>query len=229
MEKSVGSFVHVWHLKWSHHQESKLRKWIDQLSDEEKIKADRFVYDRDRRRYIISHGFLRSVLSKYFNRAPREIQFGEGVHNKPFILADQGSNLHFNLSHALDVAVVAVSDRPVGIDIEYIDANFPFAEVISQFMSEKEKSDFLRLSPSQQMKAFYYCWTRKEAYVKALGHGLSYPIRKITVPIKEESIQSWIDENQPNEPKQWHMNHLSYLSGYVGAVVHQASHVVFAD
>lgn len=224
----MGSFVHVWHIKWSH-QDGELWKWMDQLSIEEKIKAGRFIYNHDRRRYIISHGFLRSVLSKYFNRTPSEIRFGEGVHNKPFILANQEPIIHFNLSHAADVAVVAVSDRPVGIDIEYLDANFPFVEVISQFMSEKEKSDFLRLSPSEQMKAFYYCWTRKEAYVKALGKGLSYPIRKITVPIKEELIQNWIDENQPNEPNQWRMNHISYITGYVGAVVHQASHVVFAD
>lgn len=227
MEKKHATFVHIWHIKWGSNKEEELKRWLDRLSDDEKSKADRFVYDSDRQRYIVSHGFCRLILSGYLHTEPKEIQFGEEENNKPIVLPEEKPPIHFNLSHTSNVAMLAVSNRPVGIDIEYLDPNLAFEEMISQFMSEQEESVFLSLPSSQRVKAFYSCWTRKEAYVKALGRGLFYPIKKITVSMKEESMKSWKDDSQPNEPKRWKMDHIGYIPGYVGAVVHQGDKVVY--
>lgn len=226
MQENRATFVHVWHITWDRLTEDKRRTWMGQLSDDEKSKVERFVYDSDRDRYLVSHGFCRSVLGIYLHREPKEIQFGEEENNKPIVQTENRPPIHFNLSHSMNAAVVAVSNRPVGIDIEYLNPTLPFEEMIPQFMSEHEKSVFLRLSSSQQVKAFYCCWTRKEAYVKALGQGLSYPIKEITVSMTEGSITAWKDDYQPNEPKRWKMDHIGYIPSYVGAVVHQGDQIV---
>mgnify|MGYP001948364061 CR=1 FL=1 len=224
--KEQTVFVHIWPILWGDSIRENQIWWYDWLSEAEKSKAERFSCEADRRRYILSHGYCRSILSRYVHQRPDKIQFAEEKNQKPIIKTDPHLSIHFNLSHSSHVAVVAVSNRPIGVDIEWLDSTLVRKELVDQFMSEQEKEVFFRLSSSRQKKAFYYCWTRKEAYVKALGEGLFYPIKKITVPLNDETNLTWSDEEQPHEPKRWRMDHIGEISGYVGAVVHQGKNVV---
>lgn len=223
----METFVHVWPIKWNSENMDECLKWMEWLSEEEKNKAERFVRQSDRYQYIVAHGFCRLILSRYVKQQPHEIQYGQEQKHKPIVVLKPDSpTVHFNLSHAGKVAVVAVSNRPVGIDVEWMDASLVRVEMVEQFMSEQEKSTFFRLPTSQQKEAFYRCWTRKEAYVKALGEGLFYPIRKITVPLGRQPVRSWTDDVRPDEPQKWNMEQIETPPGYMGAVVHQGQKVV---
>jgi 4'-phosphopantetheinyl transferase len=221
-----STFVHVWSIQWDGKAERQIQAWFDWLSEKERTQAIQLVKESDRQRYILSHGFCRLILSRYLNQEPKAIQFGEEKNHKPIVQTASTSPIHFNLSHASNVAVVAVSDRPVGIDVEWMNPVLVTKEMVDQFMSEEEKSIFFRLPLSQRKKAFYHCWTRKEAYLKALGEGLVYPIQQITVSLKGEKNLTWKDEFQPNEPKRWNMNSIGTISDYVGAVVHQGRKLI---
>lgn len=138
------------------------------LTPSERIRANKYVRQADRVRYIIGHGVQRLVLGRYLNIAPGLIEFGLGINNKPYIFNDTDTN--FNLSHSGDYILLAVSAIPVGCDVEYIDYNFSFAEILPNYFSTKEANYIYEATPHER---FYKLWTRKEALLKGTGEGLN--------------------------------------------------------
>lgn len=211
--------IHIWQIELDSYQ-TKIPEMMLMLSHEERYQAQQFRFVQDQQRYVISHGCLRMILGQYLHIAPQEVQLGVQAAGKPVVKFPKQPVIHFNLTHAGQLAAVAVSEKPVGVDIEQIDHNMRFDEVVPQFMSVHEQAIFRRLPMNLKATAFYCCWTRKEAYVKALGKGLGYPIKQVTVSLSQQ-IEPWKDEYDPDEQKKWHMFHLKVPHGYMGAVVGQ--------
>jgi len=156
------------------------------LSADETERAERFHFDRDRHRFIVAHIALRDILSRYLDCEPNEITFSVNPYGKPELT---NHNLEFNLSHSGDFALIAVTQKyKVGVDVEYIRSNSDPESIAERFFSTSEFSELISLPPEQRTTGFFNCWTRKEAYIKAQGLGLSLPLDSFDVSLT------------PNEP-----------------------------
>lgn len=153
------------------------------LSPDELDRAARFHFPRDRDRFIARRGILREILSRCLDQAPGDLQFQYTPLGKPYLA---GTPIHFSASHSNALALCAVSSQEVGIDVEQICPDFPFMEVARRFFREAELSYLESLPPADQRRSFYALWTRKEAYLKALGLGLSAGI-EAPIPLASDA------------------------------------------
>jgi 4'-phosphopantetheinyl transferase len=146
------------------------------LSHDEKRRANRFYFEKDRDSFIIGRGILRAVLGAYLGQSPRTIHFQYGPNGKPGLQPRSRPVLYFNLTHSEEFAVYAFSrDCELGVDLECLREIGNAEDIASRFFSPDECADLLSLNPDQRKEAFFNCWTRKEAYLKAVGDGLSVP------------------------------------------------------
>ena len=166
--------LHIWCALASEH-EAALQRYTRLLSADELQRAGRLRLPRHRERFIISTGLLRALLGKYLDCRPESIQISRTLQGKPFLpAAFSPAPITFNLSHSRDAVLFAVRLRePVGIDVEYMRDNLDFIALAERFLSVQEYRTVSSLSGAQQKAAFYTCWTRKEAYLKATGKGLA--------------------------------------------------------
>ena len=163
-----------------HVDDDERRELTALLSADERMRADAFVHDRDRRRFIVVHARLRQfVAERTIGTRPETVRFTVGQHGKP-ALADQ--DLRFNLSHSDDLAAFAfAAGREVGIDIEQV-RSMPDADaVVERFFSAREREAYRALPAGERLEAFFCCWTRKEAFMKAIGEGLACPLDSFDV------------------------------------------------
>jgi 4'-phosphopantetheinyl transferase len=160
------------------------------LSDEERERAARFVFDRDRRRYTVAHSALRRVLAASLGDTPRGIRFAIGPRGKPHL---HGSRLHFNLTHSGDRALIALAEgRAVGIDIERHQPIDVLAMAQHVFCC-RERAALARTPPQDRYAAFFRGWTRKESFIKARGDGLYFPLTGFEVSLEESATQILLD------------------------------------
>lgn len=151
------------------------------LSKEEKDRAARFYFPADRDRFIASHGCLRDVLRRYLHCEPGQLTFTADSYGKP-ALGDH--DLEFNLTHSGDLALVAVTrGRKVGVDVERIRAGISSFVIARQYFSKAEVAELETLPIDGRQTAFFTCWTRKEAYIKAQGLGLTLPLESFDVSL----------------------------------------------
>jgi 4'-phosphopantetheinyl transferase len=188
------------------------------LASDEAQRAARFRFARDRDRYIVGRGLLRTLLSRYVGRLPDELRFTYGAFEKPALA---GGGPHFNLSHSGPLALLAVSGgAEVGIDVEIDDADFAKERIAERFFSKAEVLELRSLPEEVQPHAFLACWTRKEAFIKARGDGLSLPLDSFDVSLAPEHPAAlrrtgW----SAAEPAQWWLHDLSDATrGYIAAV-----------
>ena len=166
--------VHVWRISLEQ-EDALLARFRRTLAPEELDRAGRFRFERLQRHYLAGRGFLRDVLARYLSVKPEDLRFSYNAYGKPS-LAD-GESLQFNMSHSHEICLVAVTrDAAVGIDVEHIRADFASDEIARRFFSRVEVETFNSLVKEEQVAAFFRCWTRKEAYIKAIGKGLSQPL-----------------------------------------------------
>lgn len=143
------------------------------LSRDEILRAERFVFEKDRSEYILSHGALRMVLARYLSSDPREIQFTPDLHGKPGIV-QQFTDIRFNLSHSTGLALIAVArGREVGVDVERVDDSIHYEEIANHFFDPHETWDLRTAPQCERTSRFFDVWTRKEARLKAIGVGLT--------------------------------------------------------
>jgi 4'-phosphopantetheinyl transferase len=158
-----------------------LPRWHALLDGDETARAARFRHERDRNRYVASHGILRVLLGRTIDRAPATLRFAATSHGKPVL---RQSNLCFNLSHSRHLALFAISRQlEVGCDIEFHDERFLAENIPEHFFSPAEIAELRALPSSKQLAAFFAGWTRKEAYVKARGLGLSLSLTSFDVSL----------------------------------------------
>jgi 4'-phosphopantetheinyl transferase len=152
------------------------------LSPDELARAERFVFRRDRERFVAARGTLRAVLAHYADVPPGALAFDYSAYGKPALRG--GGTLQFNLSHAGEMAVIGVArEREIGVDVEAIRPAFAGEEIAARFFSPAEIAALRALPPEQRAIGFFNCWTRKEAYIKALGEGLSHPLDSFDVSL----------------------------------------------
>ncbi|SHF25986.1 4'-phosphopantetheinyl transferase [Seinonella peptonophila] len=211
-----GNDVHLWWIDVERflHQRSSL---FHLLSTMEQEQARRFVFTDDQNRYIVIHGICRLILSRYMNCFPQSIRYGTEQNGKPILIQAEEPTIHFNLSHSATKAVIALSFSQVGIDVEKMKENIPLDELVPHFMSMKEREEFYWLPRTVKTAAFYRCWTRKEAYVKAIGHGLSYPIKEIDVSIALKPILR--DRVIPKNEQMWQIVNIPQVDEYMVSLV----------
>ena len=143
------------------------------LSADEHARAGQFVFDRDRKRYVVCRALLRRVVAACLESDPARLNMSVNRYGKPVL---KNATIDFNLSHSGTMATIAVARRRrVGIDIERIDNGRPVMRLAERFFSRPEAEKIRALSGQARQRAFYTCWTRKEACVKALGKGLAIP------------------------------------------------------
>ncbi len=189
----------------------------DLLSDAERIRAARFVFDRDRTRFIAAHAGLRIVLGGLLGIDAAAIGLTEDENGKPRLAGDVRPPLFFNLSHSNELAAVAVSAGfEVGLDIEMRHST-DLSGVVSMF----SKNEQVALAALPACHAFDV-WTRKEAFMKAVGIGLSLPIDSFEVSVGRDDARLLRVAGAPNEARHWQMAHLIPADGYVGAVAARA-------
>jgi 4'-phosphopantetheinyl transferase len=181
--------VHVWHARLGQ-TPSRIESYYDTLAADERARAARFYFEKDRTHFIAARGVLRAILGCYLSRAPQYLQFCYGPHGKP-ALADE-PYIRFNVSHSHGVALYAVTrDREVGIDIEHIRSDLAITEIAERYFSPPEAALLRALPTELQRQEFFRCWTRKEAYVKARGEGLSLPLDQFDLSQTFEGPDGW--------------------------------------
>ena len=185
--------------------------FMSALSSEEKARAERFKFDIHRNRFVLYHGFMREVLAKYLNVDPAAIEYKTGDKGKPSLSDStcETQSLQFNLSHTQDNAMLAVTKKAeVGIDIEHIDRNTDWKGICQRFFTQPEQKALFSIETlEEQERAFYELWTRKEAYMKVLGTGLSLSPTEftLTVPPEQPALVEHIST------KYQHFDHVEFV------------------
>ena len=186
------------------------------LAAPERDRAARFKFEKDRRLYTAAHAALRSILAGFLNLAPGDLEFEIGQRGKPRLAPTfSQDNLEFNLSHSSEVALIAVTrEREIGVDVEHIKEQFAFAEVAERYFTTREVSALCALPEALQRRAFYQCWTSKEAFLKAKGVGLSGELDEVEILLEGQGLV-----RVKGTLSEWSLRELNPCDGYVGAVV----------
>ncbi len=189
----------------------------DSLSADERQRAARFHFDTDRDRYIVAHASLRDILSRYLQCEPHELKFSTNEYGKPSL---PGHDIAFNLSHSGNFALVALaSGRNIGVDIELIREDIELESLARRNFSPREVSELMALPPEQRTLGFFHCWTRKEAYIKAQGLGLSLPLDSFDVSLApNEPAILRATRPDANESARWSLHSLDVESNYAAAL-----------
>jgi 4'-phosphopantetheinyl transferase len=194
--------------------------WQDILSRDEAERASRFRFDRDKRHFITCRALLRILLGNYLDLAPAEVVFRYSSHRKPS-LAAPSTDIRFNLSHSGERAVFAlIRGRELGVDVEQIRHDFETESVAERFFSSAEREALARITPGSRYEAFFHCWTRKEAFVKAKGDGLFLPLDQFDVSLVPGQPAQLL-ETRPDleERDRWSLCALEVGAQYAGALV----------
>lgn len=223
--RASDDVVDLWRLPlvWPSEDAGRLRQT---LSADEAERAARFHFARDRDRFTAARALLRAVLALYLGAEPARLRFAYGPHGKPALAGGAAGGdadaaaLRFNLAHSHDLALVVVARaREVGVDVEHVRADFATAEVAERFFSRRE-AEALRALPEgrPRVEAFYRCWTRKEAFIKAKGEGLSFPLSTFTVSLAPGEPAALLGcDRDAGETGRWTLVDVEPGAGYVGA------------
>ena len=163
-----------------------IAEYAHMLSDDERERADRFRFTAKRNEYVISRGLLRRVLAQTLGGTPERFVFTYGSHGKPALSEIwDGKAISFNVSHSHNLALVAVSlERAVGVDVEHMRSEVECENLAQRFFSPNERTALMSLPGQDRTKAFFVCWTRKEAFIKAVGKGLSLGLDQFDVSLR---------------------------------------------
>lgn len=209
--------AHIWSAMLSCDTQ-KLKIFFDLLDANEQARAKRFHFEKDRNQFIASHGILRKILSGYLNVSPEKIIFSYNEFGKPFI-ANQ-SDIQFNLSHSKNIALIGVTKNySIGIDIEYIKQMRDIDAIAERYFSAHEYSALKQLSTEEKQLAFFNGWSRKEAFLKAHGQGLSYSLEKIEVNLLANETAKFIAIHDANENiSDWELYNLEPANDFAAAL-----------
>ncbi len=190
------------------------------LSEDELTRTERMRNRVVRSRFIAGRGFLRQTLARYLGSEPQAVRLAEGEHGKPFLVdSTQHEKLRFNLSHKHERAVLATSGGcEVGVDLEQLRDTLPFRRMAERFFFAAETEEMLSLPEEQQLAAFYRCWTRKEAYLKGLGTGLTRPANSFQVSLLPDQPPLLNDFQHPSTGSNWVLADITVPEGYLAAL-----------
>ncbi|UCG11946.1 MAG: 4'-phosphopantetheinyl transferase superfamily protein, partial [Deltaproteobacteria bacterium] len=212
--------VHVW-CESLRQSSSSRQRLIQTLSPEERMRAERFCFDQHRREFIVRRGVLREMLGRYLDLEPNQMQFNYGPKGKPILAGDHGRGpLGFNLSHSCGLALYVVSrEGRIGVDLEHIRLIAEMQQIVTQHFSALENKVFQALPTTKKQEAFFSGWTRKEAFVKAIGDGLSMSLDTFDVSmVPGGSARVMNIRGDSKSASRWLIRDLRPAPGFVGAL-----------
>ena len=213
----VRSQVHIWAIPLA----GDPAPFEDDLSPAEVDRLRRFRFADHQRRYQICHGALRRILAGYLECTPAEVVLRHGPRGKPYI---DGEGPSFNLSHSGKLALVGVARDELGVDVEKVRRLESLRQIAERHFSDVEYAELAGLEGDAQQLAFYRCWTRKEAYIKALGEGLSMALDSFDVSLGPAAKFLACHDGR-EEPDDWSMLDISPGDGFVGALAIRSQEV----
>jgi 4'-phosphopantetheinyl transferase len=211
--------VHVWQLALDVDPPT-LAALERTLSADERARADRFHFRRDRDRFVAARGTLRTLVARYLGLGPAELRFAYGPQGKPRLAGDDDAELRFNLAHSEGVALLAVTrGRAVGVDVERVRPERATRDVAERFFARAEVTALRAYPPDEWAAAFFACWSRKEAYVKARGEGLSFPLDAFEVSVRpgERAVALRVP-GDPAEARRWSLRELRVGPDHAAAI-----------
>jgi len=215
----VEDQVKVWYRGLSYDAPD-LPSLYEVLSLDERERAGRFRVSKAKYEFVLTRGTLRLLLGCALHKHPVAVRFEYSEHGKPALSASEHSNLRFSVSHAEGMALFAFAlSREVGVDIEFVERSGNLNAIAQRFFSAREQQTLREFSGSELREAFFRCWTRKEAYIKACGEGLSIPLDQFDVSIlKDEPAQLLATRPDPAEAGRWSLHELMIRPGYAAAL-----------
>ncbi|MEL6525159.1 MAG: 4'-phosphopantetheinyl transferase superfamily protein [Chloroflexota bacterium] len=216
---SLDDSIHIW--QFTHDQpNSVVDSLYPMLSVEEKERIQRYYTPQLRARGTVRRGILRYLLGNYLQREPNMLSFSYSEYNKPYLDTER---IFFNLSHSEERVLIAICKQDIGVDIEAIKPLPDLMTVAKHHFSPAEQTALFSLSPSEQVIAFYRCWTRKEAFIKADGRGLSVPLDAFDVTLKSDQ-PARITRIAPSltniHTLKWNLHHIGINEQFMGAIAY---------
>jgi len=210
-------FVHLWR-RALHASAAEVNSHYGLLSNEEKERALRFRIEQPRQNFVLTRGTLRLLLARYLGRTPQQVHLRNAANGKPSLEDEQ--ELCFNVSHTDGLALMAFAKRrAIGVDVENVGRATEVEQVAERFFSESEQQALRQLSGEELKAAFFRCWTRKEAYIKARGNGLSLPLDQFDVSIAADDEDALLATRpDPGESARWTISDVWLGPGYAAAV-----------
>ena len=207
--------VHVWRLGLDRPAEP----FVELLQPDEVARANRFYFEKDRKHFVVARGFLRLLLGWYLHADPKRLQFAYGAWGKPSLDGEfRESQLRFNMSHSHGMALYAVTEgRDVGVDVEQVRADFASDSIARRFFSPLEVGVLCELPEDDRVAAFFRCWTRKEAYIKATGRGMSQPLDGFDVTLGSGDDVALL-RTEDGSHERWRLLDIAVGAGYAGAL-----------
>jgi 4'-phosphopantetheinyl transferase len=208
----------IWTLR-THHQPHVEQRFACLLSADEQDRASRFLVEGLRQRFVLIRGALRILLASQTGVAPEKLVFAYGEKGKPRLEGDCG--IFFNISHSKDLAVMAFScEVEMGVDVEHVRRMPDMRQIAERFFSRGEAGELSSLPPEWQQEAFFRCWSRKEALLKATGDGLSAALDAFQVSLRPEE-PARVKQPPPGAGGPWCLHDLATEQGYASAIAYQ--------
>lgn len=217
--------IHIWRAS-SDLLSTEIERLEQSLSDDELKRAYRFVFMKDRNRFIAGRGILRAILGLYLKKEPGQLRFYYSLNGKPELIGENSDEeLNFNVSYSNYHILYAVSlNRRIGVDIEFIHPDFADEQIVKGFFSIQEADKFLSLPKKIRKEAFFTCWTRKEAYLKATGKGITSGMDQFVVSlIPGEPAELIPIKINPEETSNFWLEDLNMGQGYKAALAVEGS------
>jgi 4'-phosphopantetheinyl transferase len=205
------SEVHIWRINIRRNLHL-LNRFKAPLDPGEIVRAGKYLQQKDQRRFIISRGAQRIILSRYLNKPPAELEFILGDNKKPHVVNTGGNIIHYNLSHSGDWILLAIATSAVGADVEFVDEAFPFTDILPANFSNDEVA---YITQNHSAERFFTLWTRKEAILKATGQGLGEYLQ-ITPALDGEHV---LPQSIAGGDKNWELKSFNVQPNYAGCVV----------
>jgi 4'-phosphopantetheinyl transferase len=214
--------VHIWQAALD--QPATLVAQLEQLlADDERVRAARFHFERDRRRFIVARGVLRSLLARYINCPATQIGFSYSTKGKPYLRPEHKSRLYFNLAHSAEMAIYAFAlEHEVGVDIEQQRPLADVHQIAEHFFSPRERAILATQVGDELYRTFFTYWTRKEAYLKASGEGLALLTTQLDVVGPQGQVVRLVGSNGEAD---CYIYDLSVVAGYRGALALQMRNI----
>lgn len=219
-EFSKGGKIQVWII--DKRELGDIEPYLKYLSKEESIKAQKFRFEKDFSTFVVARGVLRKLLSKYMQKPIDSIDFAYGDYGKPIL--KNSDSIKFNVSHSKELIVLAFTpDIAIGVDVEYWNDTINFWEIANTVFTKTEIAFLNALQGKDLSRGFYHLWTRKEAFIKLSGYGLSMPIALTKISVLKSKVQLLEQENANKRFFNWDCELKSFTpeSGYSAAVTTQ--------
>lgn len=225
----TGRQVHIWASSLDQPPES-LASLERLLSSDEQTRAQQFKFDADRNRFIAGRGLLRTILGSYLEAIPANLRFAYSKRGKPTLESPAQDTLHFNVAHAKDLILIAVTRAcAVGIDVEWIRPMNDAEDIAARFFSPRETAKLMALPKDQRTPAFFNLWTRKEAWLKATGDGISGMLNEVEVTfLPDEPPGVLAISGNVEAAQRWTLLDLSPSPGFAAAVAAEAKDLQFS-